>query len=61
MTEAISRRREELGIHGKATTPVPPGLDGRSSPEATAWLPTSSLVYNNARLAAQTAAAYCRL
>ena len=51
---------QEKGIHGKATTPF---LLARVA-EITGGDSLASniqLVYNNARLAAQTAAAYCQL
>ena len=57
--EAIKESREQ-GIHGKATTPFllakVKDLTGGDSLNS-----NIQLVYNNARLAAKTAAAYCKL
>ena len=57
--EAIKESREQ-GIHGKATTPFllakVKELTGGDSLES-----NIQLVYNNARLAAKTAEAYCKL
>ena len=57
--EAVEEAREQ-GIHGKATTPFLlakiKDITGGDSLAA-----NIQLVYNNARLAAQTAAAYCQL
>ena len=57
--EAI-RQAKENGIHGKATTPFllakVKELTGGDSLDA-----NIQLVFNNARLAAKTAAALCRL
>jgi pseudouridine-5'-phosphate glycosidase len=57
--EAIAQSVKE-GIHGKATTPYllakVKDLTGGDSLAS-----NIQLVYNNAKLAAQTAAAYCKL